>query len=249
MASDRDDVRKQREDDEWVPEDDRVIGRAFRWSLIVIALIVVIAIALALPAGMRVLVNNIDALSGSWAGAIDFSVYLRLDVDTERATELADTIERRADVGFVGKVVPEGEVGRALQQYRMPPMDGPPPEQGFENFRRNLVSIVAVARADGATPVLLTQALWSPDPTSDDLKHGAALLAAHERMTDVVRAVAAERDVPLVDMKSFMADAVRAQEASGELQTLFTNNVHMTDEGAARFADHLAAELVRLGVL
>ncbi len=66
--------------------------------------VVVIAIALALPAGMRVLVNNIDALSGSWAGAIDFSAYLRLDVDTERATELADTVERRADVAQVTHV-------------------------------------------------------------------------------------------------------------------------------------------------
>ena len=63
--------------------------------------VVVIAIALALPAGMRVLVNNIDALSGSWAGAIDFSAYLRLDVDTERAIELADDVEQRADVAQV----------------------------------------------------------------------------------------------------------------------------------------------------
>jgi len=63
--------------------------------------IVVIAIALALPAGLRVLVSNFEALSGSWVGAIDFSVYLNLDVDAARASELAAEIEARADVTAV----------------------------------------------------------------------------------------------------------------------------------------------------
>ncbi len=66
--------------------------------------VIVIAIALALPAGLRVLVNNIDALSSSWAGAIDFSVYLDLDVGAERAAELATAIENRADVTQVTHV-------------------------------------------------------------------------------------------------------------------------------------------------
>jgi len=63
--------------------------------------IVVIAIALALPAGLRVLVSNFEALSGSWVGAIDFSVYLNLDVDAARASTLATEIEERDDVTAV----------------------------------------------------------------------------------------------------------------------------------------------------
>jgi cell division transport system permease protein len=60
--------------------------------------VIVIAIALALPAGLRVLLNNFDMLSGSWAGAIDFSVYLALDVEESRARELAIELEGRGDV-------------------------------------------------------------------------------------------------------------------------------------------------------
>jgi cell division transport system permease protein len=60
--------------------------------------IAVIALALALPAGLRVTVNNAQALSGSWEGAIDFTVYLDGDVDEGRAAELALEVEARDDV-------------------------------------------------------------------------------------------------------------------------------------------------------
>lgn len=60
--------------------------------------ILVIAIALALPAGLSVLLNNIQALSGSWEGAVDFTVYLEMGVAEERAGEMALEIEARPDV-------------------------------------------------------------------------------------------------------------------------------------------------------
>ncbi len=47
--------------------------------------VLVIAIALALPAGLRVLVNNLGTLTGGWQGAADFAVYLKIDVSTDRA--------------------------------------------------------------------------------------------------------------------------------------------------------------------
>lgn len=78
--------------------------------------IVVIAIALALPAGLRVLVNNFEVLSGSWAGAIDFSVYLDLDVSEERARELARELESRDDVTQV-VLVPRDEALKEFQSY------------------------------------------------------------------------------------------------------------------------------------
>jgi len=60
--------------------------------------IVVIAIALALPAGLRVTVNNAQALSGSWQGAADFTVYLDMSVDEQRARQLALDVQARDDV-------------------------------------------------------------------------------------------------------------------------------------------------------
>ena len=54
----------------------RLAGQPFASLLTIL----VIATALALPAGLRVAVNNADAVSNSWQGAADFTVYLKLDV-------------------------------------------------------------------------------------------------------------------------------------------------------------------------
>ena len=74
------------------------LGRVARQPVGSLMTIVVIAIALALPAGLGVLLNNAQILSGSWGGAIDFTVYLNLDVDTARAEELTRDVQARADV-------------------------------------------------------------------------------------------------------------------------------------------------------
>jgi len=76
--------------------------------------ILVIAIALALPAGLRVAVNNADAVSESWQGAADFTVYLKLDVTTDAARRTARTIEARDDVAAVTLV----DRDAALAEFR-----------------------------------------------------------------------------------------------------------------------------------
>ena len=78
--------------------------------------VIVIAIALALPAGLRVLLNNFEALSGSWAGAIDFSVYLDMDVSEERARSIALELEARDDVTQV-TLVPRDQALADFQDY------------------------------------------------------------------------------------------------------------------------------------
>jgi cell division transport system permease protein len=60
--------------------------------------IAVIAIALALPSGLHVMVNNVRILSGSLESAVDFTVYLDMSVDEESAQVLARDVEARPDV-------------------------------------------------------------------------------------------------------------------------------------------------------
>ncbi len=60
--------------------------------------ILVIAIALVVPAGLRVMVDNARALSGTWERAADFTVYLEMAVDEPSAESLAQQIEQRDDV-------------------------------------------------------------------------------------------------------------------------------------------------------
>jgi cell division transport system permease protein len=75
----------------------RLAGQPFASALTIL----VIATALALPAGLRVAVNNADALSSSWQNAADFTVYLKLDVSEEAARRTARAIEERDDVAGV----------------------------------------------------------------------------------------------------------------------------------------------------
>ena len=75
----------------------RLAGQPFATAMTVL----VIAIAIALPAGLRVLVNNVGALSGGWQGAADFSVYLEAGVSADRAREIADGVAERDDVETV----------------------------------------------------------------------------------------------------------------------------------------------------
>jgi len=74
------------------------LGRVARQPVGSLMTIVVIAIALAFPAGFRVLLNNAQTISGSWNDAIDFTVYLNMDIDTSSAEQLTRDIESREDV-------------------------------------------------------------------------------------------------------------------------------------------------------
>jgi len=76
--------------------------------------ILVIATALALPAGLRVAVNNADAVSDSWQSAADFTVYLKLDVSAEAARRTARAIEERPDVASVTVI----DRDAALEEFR-----------------------------------------------------------------------------------------------------------------------------------
>ena len=63
--------------------------------------VLVIAIAIALPAGLRVLVNNLGHLSGGWQSAAEFTVYFKRDVPTDRARALSRDVAARPDVANV----------------------------------------------------------------------------------------------------------------------------------------------------
>lgn len=88
----------------------RIAGQPFASALTIL----VIATALALPAGLRVAVNNAAAVSDSWQSAADFTVYLKLDVSEESARQTARAIEERDDVAGVTVV----DRDAALAEFR-----------------------------------------------------------------------------------------------------------------------------------
>lgn len=69
--------------------------------------ILVIAITLALPASLHVLIKNALLVTGGWAGAVDFSLYLKRDVEVGDAENLARLLQSRADIEQVTLVTAE----------------------------------------------------------------------------------------------------------------------------------------------
>lgn len=74
------------------------LGRLARQPLASLLTVAVIGIAMALPAGLDVLVNNARALSAGWASAVDFSVYLEPGQPLARAETLAAEARGQADI-------------------------------------------------------------------------------------------------------------------------------------------------------
>lgn len=77
------------------------LGRLSRQPFASLMTILVIAVTLALPAAMHLVIKNAQSISASWDNALDFSVYLDGDVTLEQAERLADIISQRADVDQV----------------------------------------------------------------------------------------------------------------------------------------------------
>jgi len=76
--------------------------------------ILVLAVALALPAALRVAVNNAVAVSDTWQAAADFTVYLKIGISDEAARRAARAIEDREDVAAVTVI----DRDAALAQFR-----------------------------------------------------------------------------------------------------------------------------------
>jgi cell division transport system permease protein len=74
------------------------LGRLARSPFGTLLTIGVIGVALALPAALQLLVGNARALSGSWQGALDLTVYLKPALPEHDAQQLAERISTRPEV-------------------------------------------------------------------------------------------------------------------------------------------------------
>lgn len=92
------------------------LGRLSRQPLASLMIILVIAVTLALPAAINVVVKNAQSVSGSWDNALDFSVYLKQDLSVDEAEGLARIIGQRADVESVDLVTAEEALAEFKQQ-------------------------------------------------------------------------------------------------------------------------------------
>ena len=64
-------------------------------------IVLVIAVTLALPAAINVVIKNAQSVSGSWDNALDFSVFLKHELNESDAESLGRLLEQRADIESV----------------------------------------------------------------------------------------------------------------------------------------------------
>jgi len=121
------------------------------------------------------------------------------------------------------------------------PMEGDPVENWEDSssisFRMNLLTLVAITRAHGAVPVLVTQATdfaHHPMPAHNDL-----WARAMEEQTGILRQVAGATGVDLIDVRAAMSDR----------EELFADVLHMSATGNRRRAAVIAAYLVEHGLV
>lgn len=77
------------------------LGRLAKQPFANLMTILVIAVTLAVPAAMHLMIKNAQSISGKLENALDFSVYLTSDTTLDEAKNLAKIIEQRADVESV----------------------------------------------------------------------------------------------------------------------------------------------------
>ena len=90
------------------------LGRLFRQPFASLMIILVIAVTLAIPAALSLVVKNAQSVSTGWDNALDFSVYLQRDLSAADASDLAKLIQQRADVESVRLIT----ASDALQEFR-----------------------------------------------------------------------------------------------------------------------------------
>jgi cell division transport system permease protein len=89
------------------------LGRLYRHGVSSLMTVAVIGIALALPSGLYLLLDNLHRLSGSWDGQASLSVFLKQDIDSDAARQLADSLATWPEISAVQLVTPQ----QALQEF------------------------------------------------------------------------------------------------------------------------------------
>ena len=90
------------------------LGRLWQQPFATMLTIIVIGVALALPACLHVLVQNVRVASGGWNSALDISVYMKPSASLDQAKRAAERIRQRRDVDEVTLI----EADVALAEFR-----------------------------------------------------------------------------------------------------------------------------------
>ncbi len=109
------------------------LRRLLKRPLATLMTTLVIAIAMVLPAGLYIALNNVDELSQGWDGAARVSMFLKFSVDDSAAESLRSELLKREDIAVAEYISPSAALaefrersgfGEVLDQLNSNPLPG-----------------------------------------------------------------------------------------------------------------------------
>ncbi len=158
------------------------LGRLSRQPFASLMIVLVIAVTLALPAAINVVVKNAQSISGGWDNALDFSVYLKLDISVSEAEGLARLIRQRADVESVGLVTAD----EALADFKLASGFGEALDQLGDNPLPHALVVRPSPGNTGASLTLLQEEI-SNLPETDLVQVDTEWVQRFHAILDIVR--------------------------------------------------------------
>ena len=158
------------------------LGRLSRQPFASLMIVLVIAVTLALPAAINVVVKNAQTVSSSWNNALDFSVYLKLDVSVREAEGLARLIRQRADVESVDLVSADA----ALAEFKLASGFGDALDQLGDNPLPHALVVRPSPGNTGASLTLLQEEI-SNLPETDLVQVDTEWVQRFHAILDIVR--------------------------------------------------------------
>ncbi len=141
------------------------LGRASRKPWATLLTIMVMAVALALPLGLSIALDNVKLFAGSVQQSRDINLFLKASVDAAGASQVADTLRGRADVSAVTVRTPE----EGLAELR----DSAGLGEAIDALHDNpLPSLLIITPANGTDDARLAQSLQGL-PQADLVQHDA----------------------------------------------------------------------------
>jgi cell division transport system permease protein len=158
------------------------LGRLVRQPFASLMTVLVIAVTLALPASMHLVIKNAQSISSNWENALDFSVYLKSNVALNDANRLADLIEQRADVADVTLISAQD----ALEEFKS--------ASGFGSALDHLTTnplphtlVVRPSRANTEQSMILLHEELSNLPEADLVQIDTAWVQRFHAILDILR--------------------------------------------------------------
>jgi len=158
------------------------LGRLLRQPFASLMIVLVIAVTLALPAALNLIVKNAAAVSGSWDNALDFSVFLSRDLSLDEAQHLAQLIGQRADVANVSLISAQ----QALEEFKLQSGFGDAMDQLSQNPLPHTLVVRPSAANTTESMVLLREELANL-PETDLVQVDTEWVQRFHAILDIVR--------------------------------------------------------------